>query len=635
MKGTYFVVDMDELVDFADTVKSEMILLEESLGDFENSIAALVGMDSFQGESAEAVKQYFDEVYSTIISGIYLCCDDMRAASSLYLEKYLEVDSNRNALIGEEAMYNLNRDVKFYVSALLSEIDIINNAINKVDDFAAVEKLSRNKLEEYSEDETRFINKKRAKVEQIESNMMNGTIKKAKDMVNSTSKIINNYKNNIKSLETYKSGDFSKVDGIDDYIKNLNRSKKFLEDNSDKINEAERIVDEMSTSKKIAKEKQDNLCYTLWHMFCNAPVHVIDKAEDAFLKLYGNAEKISWLPGPVKSHIRGFTGDASKGYGNNLFEIKYGIEGAIARGGLDFVLESAKGVFELAEEAPHLVMNVGKEGFKLFFNPKEVVEDAKNTKDKVVAIAKSVPSKLDDCCANFLKKNGYEKISAITKEGLDIYFIVQSGKKLLKDAKKVKNITKTTQTIKVSTEVEEISKLTKEAEKTSKLVKETETTLGATIIESVKAAEQAGEEAKVVSGIDRAKDTLERLEKLKKWEEPGVDELKITKTGETVKVCLKAPSKCNISLKQFGKKWGKHKFDYLNLNMDEYKELINRVFNNPEKIIYDAKNQEYLYLRGNDLLRVTETGDFISLYPGAETGRVKNAIENGGVIWQK
>ena len=80
-------------------------------------------------------------------------------------------------------------------------------------------------------------------------------------------------------------------------------------------------------------------------------------------------------------------------------------------------------------------------------------------------------------------------------------------------------------------------------EKTSKLVKETETTLGATTIESVKVAEQAGEEAKVVSGIDRAKDTLERL---KKWEEPGVDELKITKTGETVNGASKGGSSSKI-----------------------------------------------------------------------------------------
>ena len=54
-----------------------------------------------------------------------------------------------------------------------------------------------------------------------------------------------------------------------------------------------------------------------------------------------------------------------------MFEIKYGIYGAIERGGLDFLLESAKGVFELAEEAPHLIMeyeklrlNVAEEGFK-------------------------------------------------------------------------------------------------------------------------------------------------------------------------------------------------------------------------------------------------------------------------------
>ena len=99
MKGTYFVLDMDELVDFADTVKSEMTILEESLADFENSIGALTGMDSFQGQTAEAIKQYFDEVYSTIISGICVCCDGMRAASRLYLKKYLKVDSDPNALI--------------------------------------------------------------------------------------------------------------------------------------------------------------------------------------------------------------------------------------------------------------------------------------------------------------------------------------------------------------------------------------------------------------------------------------------------------------------------------------------------------------------------------------------------------
>ena len=34
-----------------------------------------------------------------------------------------------------------------------------------------------------------------------------------------------------------------------------------------------------------------------------------------------------------------------------------------------------------------------------------------------------------------------------------------------------------------------------------------------------------------------------------------------------------------------------------------------------------------------DLLRIKENGDFVSLYPSAGSGRVLDAINNGGTIW--
>lgn len=60
---------------------------------------------------------------------------------------------------------------------------------------------------------------------------------------------------------------------------------------------------------------------------------------------------------------------------------------------------------------------------------------------------------------------------------------------------------------------------------------------------------------------------------------------------------LNSPSECNISSKQFGKKWGKHKTDYPDLSMDEYKNLIDDVFKSPDKIIQDVENNEFLYLK--------------------------------------
>lgn len=69
--------------------------------------------------------------------------------------------------------------------------------------------------------------------------------------------------------------------------------------------------------------------------------------------------------------------------------------------------------------------------------------------------------------------------------------------------------------------------------------------------------------------------------------------------------------------------------------MEEYRDLIDDVFKNPDKIIRDVDNNEFLYLKGENLLRITENGDFVSLYPGANSDRVLSAIEKGGTIWQK
>ena len=92
----------------------------------------------------------------------------------------------------------------------------------------------------------------------------------------------------------------------------------------------------------------------------------------------------------------------------------------------------------------------------------------------------------------------------------------------------------------------------------------------------------------------------------------------------------------NIDPKQLGKKWGKHMFDYDDISSySQYKDKIFNVFNNPDEIIFDSYNEEYLYVKGTDLLRVKLDGEFISLYPGGSTSKVKKALSEGGVIWEK
>ncbi|MBQ5446410.1 MAG: hypothetical protein IIT48_07080, partial [Lachnospiraceae bacterium] len=172
------------------------------------------------------------------------------------------------------------------------------------------------------------------------------------------------------------------------------------------------------------------------------------------------------------------------------------------------------------------------------------------------------------------------------------------------------------------TEVEETSKLTKEAEKTSKLVKETETTLGATTIESVKAAEQAGEEAKVVSGIDRAKDTLERL---KKWEEPEVLSLDIKDTAACPvskggSLSIWSPSKNKNSLWNKGKlktHFEKHCSEVGANTSAEYSKMALEFGTKQSPNIIQAENGSFLYRfdpTTNEIFVGTKSGGKIKTY---------------------
>ncbi len=98
----------------------------------------------------------------------------------------------------------------------------------------------------------------------------------------------------------------------------------------------------------------------------------------------------------------------------------------------------------------------------------------------------------------------------------------------------------------------------------------------------------------------------------------------------------KPPVDMQAGSKQLGKKWGKHKFDYSNLNTyTDYEQFAKEIFNNPDKIIFDSANNEYLYIKGDDLLRIQVNGQFISLYPGADSAKVTNAVESGGLLWEK
>lgn len=93
------------------------------------------------------------------------------------------------------------------------------------------------------------------------------------------------------------------------------------------------------------------------------------------------------------------------------------------------------------------------------------------------------------------------------------------------------------------------------------------------------------------------------------------------------------PKQLKIKNKQIGHKFSDHKKDYPEFkDYKEYKKYCEYVFKNHDKVIVDIKKHEFYYIKGKDLLRVKPNGEFVSLYPGADSPRVVNAIKAKGVL---
>lgn len=78
----------------------------------------------------------------------------------------------------------------------------------------------------------------------------------------------------------------------------------------------------------------------------------------------------------------------------------------------------------------------------------------------------------------------------------------------------------------------------------------------------------------------------------------------------------------NFDSKQYGKKFGKHKSDYPEMNTyEDYYKLSNEIYNNPDAVIYryplDSPHYpgETHYIYNGNLLRLDSNGNFVSLYP--------------------
>ena len=68
MNGTGFIIDMKVLHELGFSINKQMKQISGIMERYRTAVNALINMPNFQGETADAVRAYFEEVHLEIIS---------------------------------------------------------------------------------------------------------------------------------------------------------------------------------------------------------------------------------------------------------------------------------------------------------------------------------------------------------------------------------------------------------------------------------------------------------------------------------------------------------------------------------------------------------------------------------------
>ncbi|WP_053217783.1 T7SS effector LXG polymorphic toxin [Virgibacillus senegalensis] len=131
-------INVNEVTDFCREVQSQTAVLKESIDQMEKNIDQIIHMNQFQGEAADAAKEYFQILHMTLLQAFRGLFEQIETNISRHLQDFhLEVDSSHHAIIHQSYLDEKETDLR-QSSKRFEQLQIdVKQILNSVSDLSS------------------------------------------------------------------------------------------------------------------------------------------------------------------------------------------------------------------------------------------------------------------------------------------------------------------------------------------------------------------------------------------------------------------------------------------------------------------------------------------------------------------
>ena len=198
-----------------------------------------INNQNLQGQAISSMRNYLVEVHGTLLQTLVNLMNDYSTNLLLYKDGYYQIDSSNHAKLPGQVFTTLRSDLKSSRDNLESEIELLNTTKDKVSDLVSYSGSSHTSTVMNYNFLMNQVKNLDNSIIQYESNHASQDLVAFKELLSATKALIAEHAGKTRTVGTYQSGDFAKLQSVQRFAMAYQQATKQMESRVERVKAAQ------------------------------------------------------------------------------------------------------------------------------------------------------------------------------------------------------------------------------------------------------------------------------------------------------------------------------------------------------------------------------------------------------------
>ena len=234
-----YKIKFDDITSVQVESQKTMNAWEEAIANLNKAMSDFINNQNLQGQAISSMRNYLVEVHGTLLQTLVNLMNDYSTNLLLYKDGYYQIDSSNHAKLPGQVFTTLHSDLKSSRDNLKSEIELLNTTKDKVSDLVSYSGSSHTSTVMNYNFLMNQVKNLDNSIIQYESNHASQDLVAFKELLSATKALIAEHAGKTRTVGTYQSGDFAKLQSVQRFAIAYKQATKQMESRVERVQAAQ------------------------------------------------------------------------------------------------------------------------------------------------------------------------------------------------------------------------------------------------------------------------------------------------------------------------------------------------------------------------------------------------------------